>query len=129
MPNLTLTLLKDAYAVCRLAPDAPVPAPSTGAFSHLVRAPDETTLVCPASEVPAEAEVDRDWRCFRIEQSFDFGTPGILASVLGPLAEAGIGIFATSTFSTDYILVKAKDVVMAIKALARAGHRVETAQG
>ena len=66
-------------------------------------------------------------RCFRIEQRFDFSTPGILASVLGPLAEAGIGIFATSTFSTDYILVKAKDVVGAIKALARAGHRVENA--
>jgi hypothetical protein len=127
MPGLTLTLLKDPYAVCRLGPDAKVNVPPRGPFFHLVRAHDETTLACLASDAPDGAETDAGWRAFRIEQRFDFSTPGILASVLGPLAEAGIGIFATSTFSTDYILVKAKDVVGAIKALARAGHRVENA--
>ena len=124
MPNLTLSLLNTPYAVCRLAPETPVEPLPPGAFSLLVRASDETTLVCPEANAPAGAEVDPGWRCFRIEQSFGFETPGILASVLGPLAEAGIGIFATSTFSTDYVLVKAGQVVQAIKAMARAGHRI-----
>jgi hypothetical protein len=123
MPGLTLLLLNETYAVCRLGPDA-AGAPPQGSFALLVRAHDETTLVCPAKDAPPEAEIDAGWRCFRIDQSFDFSVPGILASVLAPLADAKIGIFATSTFSTDYILVKAENVVAAIKALARAGHRV-----
>jgi hypothetical protein len=58
-------------------------------------------------------------------QSFDFGVPGILASVLEPLAKAGIGIFASSTFSTDYVLVKEQDVDRAMEALQTAGHRIQ----
>jgi uncharacterized protein len=65
------------------------------------------------------------WRCLRIDQVFAFGVPGILASVLQPLAAARIGIFATSTFSTDYVLVKADHLDAAIEVLEHAGHRIE----
>ena len=124
MPALTLSLLADAYAVCRLPAGTPVPAPAAAAFSLLVQAPEETTLVCRADLSPPDAQVDPGWRCFRIEQSFDFSTPGILASVLDPLARAGVGIFATSTFSTDYVLVKARDLSRAVEALEAAEHTV-----
>jgi uncharacterized protein len=46
--------------------------------------------------------------------------------VLGPLAEAGIGIFATSTFSTDYVLVKAQDAEKAATVLRDAGHTIQS---
>jgi len=95
-----------------------------GSFALLIRATEETTLVCPADRVPKDAEIEAGWRCFRIEQSFDFGVPGILASVLSPLAQAGVGIFATSTFSTDYVLVKIADLDRAVSALRGAGHAV-----
>ncbi|MCB8822644.1 ACT domain-containing protein [Microvirga rosea] len=124
MPNLTLSLAEETFAVCRLPADLNLRPRTSRAMMLLVQAPDETTLVCPVSEVPEEAEADRGWRCFRIEQTFDFSVPGILASVLTPLANAGIGIFATSTFSTDYILVKATDLSGAIAALTREGHKV-----
>ena len=124
MPALTLALLEDTYAICRFPAGARVSAPSPGPFSLLVQAMEETTLVCPLDHAPAEAEIDAGWRCLRIAQSFDFGVPGILASVLDPLAKAGIGIFATSTFSTDYVLVKERDVDRAVEALQTAGHRV-----
>lgn len=124
MPSLALSLLSDAYAVCRLPPDAPVEPPPPGSFALLVRAAEETTLVCPADQAPKDAEIESGWRCFGIEQSFDFGVPGILASVLSPLAQAGVGIFATSTFSTDYVLVKAADLDRAVSALRKAGHAV-----
>jgi len=124
MPALNLSLLNGSYAVCRFPAGTAVAAPSPGSFSLLVQAAEETTLVCPLAQAPSGAEVDAGWRCFRIEQSFDFSVPGILASVLSPLAEAGIGIFATSTFSTDYVLVKADDAEEAVTALRKAGHTV-----
>ena len=40
-----------------------------------------------------------------------------------PLAEAGISLFAVSTYDTDYLLVRADDLERAIDALARHGHR------
>ncbi len=125
MPALALSLLSGSYAVCCLPAGTSVQAPAPGAFSLLVQAAEETTLVCPPDQAPAGAKVDADWRCFRIMQSFDFGVPGILASVLEPLAKAGIGIFASSTFSTDYVLVKEQDVDRAMEALQTAGHRIE----
>jgi hypothetical protein len=125
VPTLTLSLLADSYAVCRFPTGMPVNSPEPGAFSLLVQAVEETTLVCPLHQAPPEAEVDVGWRCFRIMQNFDFGVPGILASVLEPLAKAGIGIFATSTFSTDYVLVKEKDADRAMEALQAAGHRID----
>ncbi|MBL0402941.1 ACT domain-containing protein [Microvirga aerilata] len=124
MPSLDLFLLEETYAVCRLPAGRAVKAPLPGPFSLLVQAPEETTLVCSVDQAPPEAETDAGWRCFRIEQSFDFSIPGILASVLDPLARAGIGIFATSTFSTDYVLVKEPDTSRAVEALQAAGHRL-----
>jgi hypothetical protein len=129
MPILNLSLLPETYAICRLPPGQSVRPPLQGSFSLLVHAVEETTLVCPLDQAPPEAEIDSGWRCFRILQSFDFSVPGILASVLGPLAKAGIGIFATSTFSTDYVLVKASDVERAVEALRGAGHAVMTELG
>ncbi|QRM31100.1 ACT domain-containing protein [Microvirga sp. VF16] len=126
MPALTLSLLEATYAVCRFPAGMPVTAPSPGPFSLLIQAAEETTLVCPLDEARSDAEVDVGWRCFRIEQSFDFSVPGILASVLTPLAKASIGIFATSTFSTDYVLVKAEDAEKAVAALRDAGHEVRS---
>jgi len=38
--------------------------------------------------------------------SIDFGLTGILNSLTKPMADAGISIFAISTYDTDYILVK-----------------------
>jgi hypothetical protein len=122
-----LTILPDRYAVCRLPAGRALDAPADGAFWALVHAPGETTLVCPMDRAPSGAETDVDWRCLVIGETFAFSTPGILVSVLQPLAAAGIGIFATSTFSTDVVLVKAADLEGAVAALERGGHRVSSA--
>ncbi|WP_082147004.1 ACT domain-containing protein [Rubeoparvulum massiliense] len=47
----------------------------------------------------------------------DFALIGILASISTILAQRGISIFAISTYDTDYILVKEKDIERAIEAL------------
>lgn len=61
---------------------------------------------------------------FQLEGPFDFAQTGILLAAAAPLAAAGIGIFAISTYDTDYVLVKAADLERAVDALSRAGHRV-----
>ena len=50
---------------------------------------------------------------------------GILSKISAVLAENGIGIFAVSTFNTDYILVKAENLDRALAALAAAGYVAE----
>ncbi len=46
------------------------------------------------------------WSGFRIDGKLEFSAVGILASILRPLAAAGISVLSISTFDTDYILVR-----------------------
>jgi hypothetical protein len=73
--------------------------------------------------VPADVRCEPGWRALAVKGPLDFGLTGILASIAAPLAEAGISIFAISTFDTDYVLVKAERLDDAVEALRRAGHR------
>jgi hypothetical protein len=49
---------------------------------------------------------------------------GILASLSTVLAQAGVSVFALSTFDTDYLLIREGKVGKAIVALSEAGHHV-----
>jgi hypothetical protein len=128
--TLTLTLLSGLYTVCRLAPDAQIPAwvrtdtPAVGILSF-TRTANELSIVCPQATVPADAPADRDWRCLRVEGPFDLTTDtGVLAALATPLAAAGIGIFAVSTYDTDHLLIHAVDLDRATAALTAAGHTI-----
>ncbi len=123
--SLNLLLLEGRFAVCQLAPGGEVPAwAASGAFNSVTRTQDELSVVCPQGAVPDGTKCESGWRVFKIEGPLDFGLTGILASVAGPLAEAGVSIFALSTFDTDYVMVKEDRVDGAIAALSAAGHRV-----
>jgi len=65
------------------------------------------------------------WRAFRIEGILDFSLVGILSSISGLLAGAGIGIFAVSTFNTDYIMTRAEDLEKALLVLLQAGYTIK----
>ena len=123
--TVSLAVLPETYAVARLAADAPEPEWARGgAFRSSTRTADELSIVCPASRVPAEVTAERDFRCLAVEGPLDFSAVGILASLTGALAEAGISLFALSTYDTDYLLVRAARLDAALAALAGAGHRV-----
>ena len=63
--------------------------------------------MCITDNVPANVtERDDGWKAFRIQGILDFSLIGILSRIAGILAENEIGIFAVSTFNTDYILTK-----------------------
>ena len=124
---MTLTLLTDTFAVCRLDADAPLPAWATAeTFFSITHTSDELSIVCPQRAVPDGIRCERDWRCLRVSGVLDFSLVGILASLTVPLAAAGVSVFAISTFDTDYLLVKEKDLAAALDALRKAGHIVLT---
>ena len=96
-----------------------------GEFVFAGKTDEENSLVCLTGAVPENATEREDgWRAFRIQGVLDFSLIGILSAISGILAENKIGIFAISTFNTDYILVKAENLQRATDALARAGYTV-----
>ena len=122
---LTLSVLPDEYAVSRLEPHSPVPDWAWhGELVSVSRTPDELSILCASSNVPDGVRCERDWSALKLHGPFDFALTGILVSVLEPLRVAEIGIFAVSTFDTDYVLVKRVKLEAAIEALERAGHNV-----
>jgi hypothetical protein len=123
--NLTLSVLPDTLAICRLGPDDPIPDwPVAGGFLSITRTGDELSIVCAEAAVPGHVKSDRGWRCLKVEGPLDLSLTGVLASLLSPLAEARIGVFAVSTFDTDYLLVKAEYLARATDVLIRSGHQV-----
>ncbi len=120
--TLTLTVLPGTLAVCRLPAEAPLPAwAGGGALLSLTRTADELSVVCEDDTVPAGIVCERGWRVFKVEGPLDFALTGILARLAAPLAEAGISIFALSTYDTDYLLVRATMLAQASDVLRQAG--------
>jgi hypothetical protein len=128
--NLKFRVLEEPLAVCRLASDAPIPTWALQEkFFCVARARDELSIVCPekacaASQMPDGAAIERGWIALQLEGPFPFSMTGVLASVLQPLADARVSVFAISTFDTDYVLIKHADVERALTALAAAGHEM-----
>ena len=123
--RLSLTLLPDAIAICRLEAAAPLPAWATAAsWWSITRTPDELSVVCAEACVPEGVNASRGWRVLRFAGPLPLDQTGILASVTGPLAEARVSVFALATYDTDYVLIPAAQRAAAIDALERAGHSV-----
>ncbi len=122
---LELSVLPGGFAVCRLPADSTLPTWfQPGSFATVSWAMDEVSIVCPQEQVPdGWPECERDWCCLRLHGPIPFQSTGILSRILQPLAAAGIGIFAISTFDTDYVLVKEASREAAIAALVNGGHR------
>lgn len=94
-------------------------------FFFIGKTDEELSLVCRTEDVPSKtAERDDGWRGFRIQGVLDFSLIGILSKLSGILADNKIGIFAVSTYNTDYILVKAENFERAMEVLEAAGYTV-----
>ncbi len=125
----TLFLLPETFAICRLEKGSSVPQwVPTEPFFSITGTADELSIVCPAEPIPAEIQADRGWRCFKLQGPFPFSLTGILNSITVPLAEGGIGIFAISTYDTDYVLVKEEHLQQALSILSKAGHTIHLNQ-
>jgi hypothetical protein len=125
---MNLTILSDAFAICRLSPTEDVPEwAMMGEFVSITHTSDELSIVCAEEYVPSDVKADRGWRALKVEGPLDLALTGILASLANPLAEAKINLFAISTFDTDYLLAKGYNLDRACEVLRQAGHVVVTA--
>src|SRR6516162_4495346 len=123
--RLPLTLLADTLAVCKLDAGDSVPAwASSAPILSITRTAEELSVVCPQRLVPDGVRCERGWRCLRVAGTMDFSMVGVVASLVTPLAEAGISVFVVSTFDTDYLLVDQNDLERAMASLRAAGHTV-----
>ncbi len=94
-------------------------------FYFIGKTDEELSLVCKTEDTPQNTiERDDGWRGFRIQGVLDFSLIGILSKLSGILAEHKIGIFAVSTYNTDYILVKEENLERALSVLASEGYTV-----
>ena len=117
--------LKQKFSICKLKQ---IPPTSTSDFVFYARTDEEISMVCETDKVPRdllEENSSDDWRAFRIAGTLDFSLTGILARISKILADNSIGIFAVSTFNTDYILVKEENFNRALDILVESDYEVE----
>ena len=130
--HMEIAVLPDTLAVCRLRPSERVPSWALElheGFVSITRTPDELSIVCDEEAVPPDVEVESGWRALQLPGPIPFEQTGVLASLATPLAAAGIPIFAISTYATDYVLVRAKDLERALETLNTAPGRRHISSG
>ena len=124
--ELVMSTLPDELAVVRLPPDAAVPwwanhPENRGTFCSITRTPYELSIVTDFAAASAAERREGPWTAFMVHGPLDFALTGILSKISGALANAGVSIFAISTFDTDYVLVPSADAERARSALAASG--------
>jgi hypothetical protein len=123
--SFELSLLPETFAIYRLAPEAVVPEWATqGQFFSITRTSEELSVIAETALVPARMRTAVSWRVMKVHGPFDFSEVGVLASLVAPLAAAGVSVFTISTFDTDYLLVQCIQLREAVAGLRNAGHTV-----
>ena len=122
---LTMKLIKEKYGVCRINPNELIPEWAQNSdFFSITKTCDELSIVCSQDDIPNDIQCEKDWKILKIEGPLDFSLIGILASISTILAQKGISIFAISTYDTDYILVKNKDIDNTIESLVKERYEI-----
>ena len=120
---MELKKIEHKLTVCKVQEISNINADSD--FYFIGKTDEELSLVCKTEDTPQNTiERDDGWRGFRIQGVLDFSLIGILSKLSGILAEHKIGIFAVSTYNTDYILVKEENFERALSVLASEGYTV-----
>ncbi len=120
---MTIRTIEPDFSVCKVRDYSQVDLDSEYCF--IGKTDEENSLVCTTDRVPDNViEREDGWKAFRIEGILDFSLVGILYNISALLAENEIGIFAISTYNTDYILTKREDYPIALEVLSCTGYHV-----
>ena len=122
--KIVLEPLRPRFSVCKVSDYSDIDLSQPFYFTG--KTDEENSLVCPEEFAPAHMTArDDGWKGFRIIGQLDFSLIGILARISEVLASNGIGIFAISTFNTDYILTKEENYEKALKTLESVGYEIK----
>jgi len=123
--KLRFLQLPETFAICRLPAEDGIPTWAvTGILFSVTRTPNELSIVCSEENLLDSAPASRGWRCLMLEGPFELNEVGVLAAITRPLADAGVSVFAISTYSTDYLLIHQDQLAKAISTLAAKGMEV-----
>lgn len=111
------------FSVCKVADYSQVDMENEYCF--IGKTDEEKSLVCISENVPDNViACDHGWKALRIQGMLDFSLIGILSKISTLLADNNIGIFAISTYNTDYVLTKKENFDRAVEVLSNAGYQV-----
>jgi len=120
---MEIKIIDESFSVCKVEDYSLTNL--TDEFSFVGKTDEESSLVCLTRCVPSNTtHRDDGWKAMRMQGVLDFSLIGILSKISTVLAEQKIGIFAISTYNTDYILVRESNYEAALKALETAGYRI-----
>jgi len=126
MPGLRFVLRPESFCIHRLSPDRRVDLDRLSAVSwySVTRTNDELSVVAPDAVDLGPGDRQPGWSCLQIADILDLGAVGVIAGISRILADAKVSIFPISTYNTDYLLIRTRDVDTAVRALTAAGHVV-----
>jgi hypothetical protein len=128
--KLKLQLLNETFTINKLPQFAEIPSIlSKGEMCFISRTDEELSIVCPDFMAPNNVQQELGWRCLKVEGMMKLQEVGVLASITQPLSEAGVPIFAVSTFDTDYVFVMDEHLVNVVHVLQQAGHEFVHKEG
>ena len=108
---MQLKVIPGSYSIVKLSPAMEIPPKVYHSkFLSITRTDEELSIVCESHLTPKSGNFETDFELIKVQGPLDFSLTGILASLASPLADAKISIFSVSTFDTDYLLVRSKDV-------------------
>ena len=121
---MTLKIIEEEFCICQVADYGTVDFSAPYVF--IGSTDEEKSLVCPIRFVPENTLVrDDGWRALRFEETLEFSLIGIIARISKVLADGKVGIFAISTFNTDYIMTRSDCFERAVGLLRDAGYSVK----
>lgn len=121
--NYQFKILNDLYSVCKLNPNSNIPIwINKNEFYSITKTEDELSILCSQKDIPEEIQCEKDWKILKIDSKLDFSMVGVISQISKLLAENNISIFVISTFDTDYICIKEKDLLKSVEILKQAGN-------
>lgn len=121
--NYKFKIINDLYSVCKLNPNSNIPSwVNTNEFYSITKTEDELSILCVQQNIPNNIECEKNWKVLKINSKLDFSLVGVISQISKLLAENSISIFVISTFDTDYICIKEKDLAKAVEILKQAGN-------
>ncbi len=113
----TLSLVTEKFAISQLKVEEKIPSwafTEPSSFFSIIKTEEEISIICLQKYVPNEVLSSKGWSCLKLEGPFELNEPGVLSSLVSPLAEAGISVFAQATYNTDYLLVNKIEKTMKV---------------
>jgi uncharacterized protein len=121
---MNFVVLPNKYSIYRFKVNSKLPDwIYSSDFYSLTKTKDELSVIATQQNfVLDDIVINNDWRILKIIGPLEFSLIGIIADVSLIFKERRISIFTISTYDTDYILVKQKDLNLGLEALREKGH-------